>query len=311
MLVSLGGASGGRVGLTVRGDIPPAGHAARVARGAGPERAAPTVRAAVLARRGLRGARRRTSGRGRDLPHRALVRDLVTALAAARRAGARGAAGPGRPLVVLRLPASLLRAGRRHAAAGRRAELEAAVGRHRHGRRARTATPWPARIARPAGCGRGAMAAACVRAAAECSARPSTRRPGRDGRGVVGGRHRGGGAVPARADRRRPLTDDEVARIALGAARRRASATGPCSSPWARTPRRPRALDRRAPGARPSPLDAAPATLLAVCAWLRGDGAMANVALNRALDSDPGYRLARPAGAGRSPPASPPRSCGR
>jgi hypothetical protein len=46
---------------------------------------------------------------------------------------------------------------------------------------------------------------------------------------------------------------------------------------------------RRAPG----PLDAAPATLLAVSAWLRGDGAMANIALDRALESDPGYRLAR------------------
>jgi hypothetical protein len=42
----------------------------------------------------------------------------------------------------------------------------------------------------------------------------------------------------------------------------------------------------------PTPLDAAPATLLAVSAWLRGDGAMANVALDRALDSDPGYPLA-------------------
>jgi hypothetical protein len=30
-----------------------------------------------------------------------------------------------------------------------------------------------------------------------------------------------------------------------------------------------------------------------VSAWLRGDGAMANVALERALDSDPDYNLAR------------------
>ncbi|RBY83571.1 DUF4192 domain-containing protein [Geodermatophilus sp. TF02-6] len=43
----------------------------------------------------------------------------------------------------------------------------------------------------------------------------------------------------------------------------------------------------------PAPLDAAPATLLAVSAWLRGDGAMANVALDRALDSRPTYELAR------------------
>jgi len=43
----------------------------------------------------------------------------------------------------------------------------------------------------------------------------------------------------------------------------------------------------------PPPLDAAPATLLAMSAWARGDGAMANVALDRALDSDPGYSLAQ------------------
>jgi hypothetical protein len=42
----------------------------------------------------------------------------------------------------------------------------------------------------------------------------------------------------------------------------------------------------------PAPLDAAPATLLAVSAWLRGDGAMARIALDRALDSQPDYALA-------------------
>ncbi|RFU19841.1 DUF4192 domain-containing protein [Geodermatophilus marinus] len=42
----------------------------------------------------------------------------------------------------------------------------------------------------------------------------------------------------------------------------------------------------------PAPFDAPPATLLAVSAWLRGDGAMANVALQRALASRPGYGLA-------------------
>jgi hypothetical protein len=42
----------------------------------------------------------------------------------------------------------------------------------------------------------------------------------------------------------------------------------------------------------PTPLDAAPATLLAVTAWLRGDGAMARIALDRALDSEPDYALA-------------------
>jgi hypothetical protein len=56
----------------------------------------------------------------------------------------------------------------------------------------------------------------------------------------------------------------------------------------------------------PAPLDAAPATLLGVSAWLRGDGAMANLALDRALDSRPTYTLAQllsDALAGCLPPA--------
>jgi hypothetical protein len=51
---------------------------------------------------------------------------------------------------------------------------------------------------------------------------------------------------------------------------------------------------------------APPATLLAVSAWLRGDGAMANVALLKALDSDEDYELARLLSAGLAecmPPA--------
>jgi hypothetical protein len=37
---------------------------------------------------------------------------------------------------------------------------------------------------------------------------------------------------------------------------------------------------------------APPATLYALCAWRRGDGAGANLAVQRALDVDPGYRMA-------------------
>jgi hypothetical protein len=47
-------------------------------------------------------------------------------------------------------------------------------------------------------------------------------------------------------------------------------------------------LTRRAP----APLVAAPATLLAVTAWVRGDGSLANVALERALASEPSYTFA-------------------
>ncbi|MBA3340033.1 MAG: DUF4192 domain-containing protein [Geodermatophilaceae bacterium] len=43
----------------------------------------------------------------------------------------------------------------------------------------------------------------------------------------------------------------------------------------------------------PAPLDAAPATMLAMSSWARGDGALANVGLDRALSSDPGYSLAQ------------------
>jgi hypothetical protein len=38
---------------------------------------------------------------------------------------------------------------------------------------------------------------------------------------------------------------------------------------------------------------AAPAALLAFVAWQSGDGALANVALDRALDDDPGYSMAQ------------------
>jgi len=47
-------------------------------------------------------------------------------------------------------------------------------------------------------------------------------------------------------------------------------------------------LTRRAP----RPYDAAPASLLAHAAWLSGHGALARVAVDRALRSDPTYRLA-------------------
>lgn len=99
-------------------------------------------------------------------------------------------------------------------------------------------------------------------------------------------RSRPGPATPAAR-----LTDREVARLLCGlrdpAVRDRALqlALGPDASAaeqlWAECARRA-----------PAPLDAAPATLLAVSAWLRGDGAMADVALTRALAGSPDYGLA-------------------
>jgi hypothetical protein len=89
----------------------------------------------------------------------------------------------------------------------------------------------------------------------------------------------------------RQLTDRQVARAAWGLRdldvrdRALSLALGPSAAAgqvvWTE-------LTRRAP----APLDVAPATLLAVSAWLRGDGALANVALERALTSEPGYTFA-------------------
>ena len=87
------------------------------------------------------------------------------------------------------------------------------------------------------------------------------------------------------------LSDREVARLAWGLRdvdlRDRAltlalgrSATA-AEAVWAE-------LTRRAPGS----LAAAPATLLAVTAWVRGNGSLANVALERALASEPTYTFA-------------------
>ncbi|WP_369138963.1 DUF4192 domain-containing protein [Modestobacter versicolor] len=98
-------------------------------------------------------------------------------------------------------------------------------------------------------------------------------------------------AGPARDGGGQRLSDREVARLAWGLRdvdlRDRALAlalgdsAAAAESVWVD-------LTRRAP----APLDAAPATLLAVTAWVRGDGALANVALARALDSEPGYTFA-------------------
>jgi hypothetical protein len=96
------------------------------------------------------------------------------------------------------------------------------------------------------------------------------------------------GAEPGRVRR---LSDREVARLAWGLRdvdlRDRAlglalgGSAAAAEAIWTE-------LTRRAP----APLDAAPATLLAVTAWVRGDGALANVALDRALASEPSYTFA-------------------
>jgi hypothetical protein len=147
------------------------------------------------------------------------------------------------------------------------------------------------RITGPLDASSGAMAAACAEVAVECSARVLEA-------GFDAVAEESWSAVTAAAARCRPgasrpaLTDREVARVVWGLrdrdVRDRALelAMGADASAaevlWTDCTRRA-----------PAPLDAAPATLLAVSAWLRGDGAMANVALERALAGEPGYALAR------------------
>jgi hypothetical protein len=293
VLVSLTRPDGGRVGLTVRADIPPAEHAPELARVLTRSVCTDRPRGVLVAVVSEEPDRVRPTP---DIPHRALAGELVKALA-----------GVGVPVPEL----LFVRGGRwwsydcSHPCCDPGAgtalpsgvtELEVAA--------VATGTvveedreDLVARIARPDARARNAMAAACTRMAAECSAAvletgwravaaeswsAVTGALERFRPGVPGGLS-GGGA---------PLTDREVARIVCGlrdrAVRDRAlelalGADAPVTEQlWTECTRRA-----------PAPLDAAPATLLAVSTWLRGDGAMANVALARALGSDPGYTLAR------------------
>lgn len=99
-------------------------------------------------------------------------------------------------------------------------------------------------------------------------------------------------AVLARVEHSPQLTPDRVARLALGLTDVlvRDSCLG-----WAGTGLEHAAealwveLVRRSP----APYAAAPATMLAVHAYLRGNGGYARIALDRALDSDPDYSFAR------------------
>jgi hypothetical protein len=290
VLVSLTGASGGRVGLTVRSDLPD------------PEHAAPA--AALLTRSVCRDRPRGVlvavvseapdvpagDGGASGLPHRGVVHELVVALA--------------RNDVPVR-EALLVRAGRwwsydcpRPCCAPEAGTplpdgvtaLEAAsvaTGTVVENDRSDLVD----RISGPGGASRAAMAAACGVVAAECSARVLEV-------GFDAVAEESWSAVTAAVARCRPgaprpgLSDHEVARVVWGlrdrGVRDRALelATGADAAAaeilWTECTRRA-----------PAPLDVAPATLLAVSAWLRGDGAMANVALTRALTVDPAYAFAR------------------
>ncbi|MCZ2860131.1 DUF4192 domain-containing protein [Blastococcus sp. VKM Ac-2987] len=293
VLIGLGGPSGGRVGLTVRADLPPAGAGAAAARLLARSLRTDDPVAALVVVVSEAADDRAGPGAGypgAELPHRALVHDLVLALAAVdvpvrdvllvRRGRwwsydcphpcCAPAVGTPLPAGVSALAAASVTTGQVVAAD------RSALG---------------ARLTAPPGAPDG-VRRALERLAVERAARllEGGRTPDAEPDAVV--RQAVARSRPGAPDPGDPLDDDELARLlevlqdvgvrdralqlALGADAVAAELL------WTECTRRA-----------PAPLDAAPATLLAVSAWLRGDGALANVALDRALAGDPGYALAR------------------
>jgi Domain of unknown function (DUF4192) len=286
VLIGLGGSTGRRVGLTARADLPDPAYAADLAAALACRLAADSPSAAVIAVVSEAGDTTGGPG-GPDLPHRDLVHVLVQTLTAA--------GVPVRESLLVRrgrwwsfeCPHACCTPGAGTPLPGGVSELEVAsvaAGQVVADDRADLA----ARIASVADPG-GSMAAEVLRVGRELVGQAV--KEGRDGlagaswSAVTGALERLG---PGRLAR---MTDDEIARVAWGlrdhAVRDRALAlvlgehAAAAEQLWTECTRRA-----------PSPLDAAPATLLAVSAWLRGDGTTAGLALRRALDSDPAYSLA-------------------
>jgi hypothetical protein len=287
VLVSLTGPTGSRVGLTVRADIPPPEHGRALA--------------ADLARKVLTDRPRGViavvfsgapdPGEGL-LPHQRLVWDVTVALAAH--------AVPVPDILLVRkgrwwsydCPDACCEPGEGTPLPGGVTELEvAAVATGVVVAPSRDALG--ARIAPLDPDARTAMATACARAAVahadDVLAHGQEAVAERSWTAVLDALRRARPGAPTSAAR---LTDDEVARLlwalrhtgvrdrALGLA---LGEDAPATEQlWTECTRRA-----------PAPLDAAPATLLAVTTWLRGDGAMADVALTRALTGSPDYALAR------------------
>src|SRR4051794_30160094 len=289
VIVGLGGPSGGRGGLTVRADIPARQHAvplaAALARGVATDDPAAVLVAVVS-----EVDDEPDGGGGIDLPHRDLVHALVLTLTDAgipvrdvfliRRGRWWSydcpheccAPGAGTPLPegVTALEVASVATGQ--VLAQSRAELEA-------------------RLMNLDRIDSAAVRAACVAMAETRLTRAEEagwEAVEDDAWAVVLGAVR-----ERRADRAAPaLEPAEVAEILWGlhhgAFRDRAlglalgEGAAAAEALWTECTRRAPLL-----------LAAAPATLLAVSSWLRGDGAMASVALERALDSDEDYRLAQ------------------
>jgi hypothetical protein len=288
VVVGLGGPSGGRVGLTVRADLPPPQHAvplaAALARGIATDEPAAVVIAVVSESDDAV-----DEAGGVDLPHRDLVHALVVPLA--------DAGIPVRDVLLVRggrwwsydcpheccfpgagtpLPAGVSALHAASVATGQvlaqsREELEARITHldllDREEVREASFAMVNSRTARAAEAGWDAVekdAWAAVEAAvrerrAQGTVDPLS--PQALAEIIWGLQHTG--------------VRDRALGLALGDDAAAAEAL------WTE-------CTRRAPWM----LAAAPATLLAVSAWLRGDGAMASVALERALGSDEDYQLA-------------------
>jgi hypothetical protein len=284
VLMALGGANGRRIGLTVRADLPggcgPGAPVWELASAIAGEEPAGVLLAVVSELPDdlelLPGGPPGEVLAG--LPHRALVHDLVQALT---------------DLDVPVRDALLVRAGRWWSydcphpccAPGAGTPLPGGVSEVEVAAVAAGAVVEPSRAALGARIARVPGPAADTCAAA-------VRRLAESGMGVEGGWAAVLGALQlCRPGSTGGLTDREVAAVlwalsdlavrdrALGLALGADAAAA--ETLWTECTRRA-----------PAPLDAAPATLLAAAAWLRGDGAMANVALERALTAEPGYRLA-------------------
>ena len=295
VLVALGGTGGRRVGLTARVDIPPIGNVRQVAGMLAARLAHDRPEAAVLAVVSEASDVDPPADHldpedtcpPRDLPHRTLVHELLLALDAH--------AVPLREALLVRAgrwwsydcPQACCASGAGTPVPGGTSALAAAsvaagqvIARDREELAMRIARSGPAQAAAITGTldSVGEEFAALVLGS---------------GRDVAADRYadwvdravaRCGAAAPR-------LSDEEVARVVWGLrdvrVRDRAlgfalgSGAGAAELLWTQCTRRV-----------PEPLDAAPATLLAVSAWLRGDGAMARIALDRALDSQPDYALA-------------------
>ena len=299
VLVALGGASGRRIGLTARVDIPLPGQAAALSRALAArlrqERPDAVVLAVVSEAPDVPALPDDlpvdAPGTEVDLPHRSLVHEVLVSLASHDiplreallvRSGrwwsydceqACCAPGGGTPVPDGTTPLAAAAVAAGQVVARDREEL----------------------VARIAGSGHPAEAAAMAGTVVEVGEELADLvvRDGRDAAAEVHVAH-----VEA-AVRRCGLSglgvrlaDPDVARVVWGLRdvrvrdRALAFALGPDAAAaerlWTECTRRA-----------PAPLDAAPATLLAVCAWVRGDGAMAGIALDRALDSEPDYALAR------------------